>query len=207
MAKERNGRESTTSTLPVSTILNLLQKHEKRIGLQNERLPEAKAVIETLKQEQYPDTHTIRAAQERVRIWTREWRWFNLLKVLAHKIEANPYPGQHIRLYALAQKILPDVNKQEWYEIFYWFNVTNTMVCTPVEVTEIDVETLEEQLIRRVNEDNVILAIVLREILQCTPRSKQYLAAKDALEQRGWEWAHYRSGQSTHRIIRPPVKV
>jgi hypothetical protein len=40
--------------------------------------------------------------------------------------------------------------------------------------------------------------------LQCTPRSKQYIAAKETLEQRGWHWAHQRSGSSTQRVIRPP---
>ena len=204
MAKVKNSEESITLTLPVNTILNSLKRHEERIGLQNESLPKAKAAIEALKREDYPDANSIKAAQERVRIWAREWRWFNLLKDLASKIESNPYPGQHLRLYALAQRLMPDVSKREWYEIFYWFDITNIMVHTPVEVTELDIETVERQLIELVNEDNVVPATALTTVLQCSANSKQYRTAKEGLTQRGWLWAHQRSGSSTQRVIRPP---
>ena len=99
---------------------------------------------------------------------------------------------------------MPDVSKREWYEIFYWFGITNIMVHTPVEVTDLDIDAIERQLIELVNEDNVVPATALKTVLQCTPRSKQYIAAKEGLTQRGWLWSHQRSGSSTQRVIRPP---
>jgi hypothetical protein len=206
--KTANGNEeSITLTLPVSIILSSLKRREAAIRLQNERLPEAKAVVEMLKREDYPDGHSIKAAQERVRIWKRERRWYVLLTDLTKAIQANPYPGQHIRLYALAQQLIPHISKREWYEIFYWFGITNIMVHTPVKVAELDIDDIEQQLIELVNEDNVVPATALREVLQCTPRSKQYVSAKETLEQRGWRWSHQRSGLTTQRVIRPPIRT
>jgi len=204
MKTANSSEESITSTSPVSIILSSLKRREAAIRLQNERLPEATAAIEALKREDYPDAHSIKAAQERVRLWKRERRWYVLLTDLTKAIEANPYPGQHIRLYALAQRLMPDVSKREWYEIFYWFGITNIMVHTPVEVTDLDIDAIERQLIELVNEDNVVPATALKTVLQCTPRSKQYIAAKEGLTQRGWLWSHQRSGSSTQRVIRPP---
>jgi len=204
MEKVNQNEESTTLTLPVSIILNSLKKHEKRIGLQNDRLPDAVSVIETLKREDYPDANSIKAAQERIRIWKREQRWYVLLTDLAKAIETNPYPGQHCRLYALAQRIMPEISNREWHEIFFWFGITNIMVHTPVEIADLDIDIIERQLIELVNEDNVVPATALKTVLQCTPRSKQYIAAKTMLEHRGWRWSHQRSGMTTLRVIYPP---
>jgi hypothetical protein len=204
MAKVKNSEESITLTLPVNTILNSLKRHEERIGLQNESLPKAKAAIEALKREDYPDANSIKAAQERVRLWKREHRWYGLLTDLIKVIEANPCPGQHWRLYALAQHLMPQVSKREWHEMFFWFGIQNVAFWSPVEVTELDIETVERQLLELITEDNVVPATALKTVLQCTPRSKQYIAAKETLEQRGWLWAHQRSGSSTQRVIRPP---
>jgi hypothetical protein len=204
MKTANSSEESITLTSPVSIILSSLKRREAAIRLQNERLPEATAVIEALKREDYPDAHSIKAAQERVRLWKRERRWYVLLTDLTKAIEANPYPGQNLRLYALAQRLMPDVSKREWYEIFYWFGITNIMVHTPVKVADLDIDAIERQLIELITEDNVVPATALKTVLQCTPRSKQYIAAKETLEQRGWLWAHQRSGSSTQRVIRPP---
>ena len=191
-------------TSPVSTILSSLKRREAAIRLQNERLPEAIAVVEALKREDYPDAHSIKAAQERVSLWKRERRWYVLLTDLTKAIEANPHPGQHCRLYALAQRLMPQISKREWHEIFYWFGIANIMVHTPVEVADLDIDAIERQLIELVNEDNIVPATALTTVLQCSPRSKQYIAAKETLEQRGWRWIHQRSGSSTQRVIRPP---
>jgi hypothetical protein len=204
MKTANSSEESITLTSPVSIILSSLKRREAAIRLQNERLPEALAVIDALKREDYPDAHSIKAAQERVRLWKRERRWYVLLTDLTKAIEANPYPGQHCRLYALAQRIMPQISNREWHEIFYWFDITNIMVHTPVKVADLDIDALERQLLELINEDNVIPATALKTVLQCTPRSKQYIAAKETLEQLGWIWAHQRSGSSTQRVIRPP---
>jgi hypothetical protein len=204
MVKVRNSEESITLTLPVSIILSSLRKHEERIGLQNKRLPEAIAVIDALKREDYPDGHSIKAAQERVRIWKREHRWHSLLTDLVMAIEANPCPGQHWRLYALAQHLMPQVSKREWYEMFFWFGIQNVAFWSPVEVTELDIETVEKQLLELINDDNVVPAMALTTVLQCSPNGKQYRTAKEKLTQRGWRWAHQRSGLTTQRVIRPP---
>ena len=207
MVKVKNSEESTTLTLPVNTILSSLKRHEERIGLQNKRLPEAIAVIDALKREDYPDGHSIKAAQERVRLWKREHRWCSLLTDFVKMIEANPCPGQHWRLYALAQHLMPQISKREWHEMFFWFGIQNVAFWSPVEATELDIETVEKQLLELINEDNVVPATALTTVLQCSPNGKQYRAAKEELTQRGWRWRHCRSGPTTQRVISPPVKT
>ena len=202
MKKERNSKESITSTLPVSIIRNSLKRREAAIRLQNERLPEAIAVVEALKVERYPDPESIKAAQERVRLWVRERRWFSMLTDLADKIEANPYPGQYYRLLELASLLVPDVSNREWREILYWFSIDNIVVHLPVAVDAIDIESVEQQLLALMTEDNVIPASALLQILHCTQRSKQYIAAKAALEQRGWNWNRRRKIPTS--VIHPP---
>jgi hypothetical protein len=204
MVKAKNDKESITLTLPVSIILNSLNKHEGRIGLQNERLPEAVAVVAELKAERYPDSDSIKAAQERVRIWTREWRWYNLLKDLASRIEANPYPGQHWRLYALAQRLMPEVSRREWHEIFFWFGITNVVVHTPVEVAELDIIAVEQELLALLAEGQPLLPSSLEGVLRCSPGSRQYRVAKRGLEERGWRWARRRQPPTT--VMVPPPR-
>ena len=204
MKTANSSEESITLTSPVSIILSSLKRREAAIRLQNERLPEATAVIEALKREDYPDAHSIKAAQERVRLWKRERRWYVLLTDLTKAIEANPNPGQHCRLYALAQRLMPQISKREWHEIFFWFGIQNVAFWSPVEVTELDIDAIERQLLELITEDNVVPATALTTVLQCSANSKQYRTVKEGLTQRGWHWAHQRSGSSTQRVIRPP---
>ena len=138
---------------------------------------------------------------------TSEWHrltWPTLLEELQDKIDANPCPGHRIRLYAFAQNTIQHVGKDEWYELFQWYGICNRMLSFPVEVTELDIDAIERQLIELVNEDNVVPATALTTVLQCSANSKQYRTVKEGLTQRGWHWAHQRSGSSTQRVIRPP---
>jgi hypothetical protein len=203
MKKAKNGEESITSTSPSNTIRNSLKGREAAIRLQNERLPEAIAAVEELKAEAYPDPASIKAAQERVRLWRRERRWFLLLTDLANGVEANPYPGQYYRLLELACLLMPSVSKYEWREIFYWFRIDNVVVHLPVEIAVIDIESVEQQLLALMIEDNVIPASALLEVLHCTQRSKQYTDTKQQLEQRGWYWSRRRKIPTT--VMHPPT--
>jgi hypothetical protein len=204
MKKERNSEESITLTSPVSIIRNSLKRREAAIRLQNERLPEATAVVEALKAERYPDPGSIKAAQERVRLWVRERRWFSMLTDLTDKIEANPYPGQYYRLLELASLLVPNVSNQEWREIFYWFRIDNVVVHLPVEIVDIDIVSVERQLLELITEDNVIPASSLEKVLQSSPNSKQYRTTKTHLQQRGWHWVRKRTDATTVCIIEPP---
>ena len=191
-------------TSPVSIIRNSLKRREAAIRLQNERLPEAAAVVEALKAEDYPDSASIKAAQERVRLWKRERRWFSMLTDLAVKVEANPYPGQYYRLLELASLLIPDVSNQEWREIFYWFRIDNVVVHLPVEIVDIDIESVERQLLELMCDDNTIHASSLERVLQSSPNSKQYRTTKIHLQQRGWYWVRKRTNATTVCIIVPP---
>lgn len=190
-------------TSPVSIIQSSLKRREAAIRLQNERLPEAIAVVGALKGEQYPDEASIKAAQERVRLWVRERRWFALLGELSIKIEANPYPGQHCRLFALAQQLMPNISKREWHEMFLWFDIDNVVVHLPVETNEVDIESIEQQLIELMTEDNVIPASSLEIVIQYSSKSKQYRNVKHQLEQRGWYW--YRRRKIPTTVMSPPT--
>jgi hypothetical protein len=202
MKKERNNEESITLTLPVSTIRNSLKRREAAIRLQTQRLPEAIATVEDLKAEAYPDLASIKAAQERVRLWKRERRWFLLLTDLANKIDANLYPGQYYRLSELACLLTSNVSKYEWREIFYWFRIDNVVVHLPVEIDTIDIESIEQQLLALMTDDNVIPTSSLELVIQSSPNSKQYRNTKQQLQQRGWYWNRRRKTPTS--VIQPP---
>jgi hypothetical protein len=204
MKKERNSEESITSTSPSSIIRNSLKRREAAIRLQNERLPEAVAVVEALKAERYPDPGSIKAAQERVRLWVRERRWFLLLTEVANKIDANPYPGRYCRLGELVCSLTPEINQREWREILYWFGISNDKIYLPVEIVDIDIVSVERQLLELITEDNVIPASSLEKVLQSSPNSKQYRTTKTHLQQRGWHWVRKRTNATTVCTIEPP---
>lgn len=145
-------------------------------------------MVEALKAEAHPDPGSIKAAQERVRLWKRERRWFLLLTEVANRIDANPYPGRYCRLRELVCSLAPEINQREWGEIFYWFGINNDKIYLPVGVDGIDIESIEEQLLALMNEDNVIPASSLEKVIQYSPNSKQYRNTKQQLEQRGWSW-------------------
>jgi hypothetical protein len=203
MKKEKIGEESITLTSPASIIQNSLKKREAVIRLQNQRLPEAIAVIDALKAEDYPDSQSIKAAQERVRLWQKERRWFSLLKELCIKIESNRFPNEKVRLLALAQRLMPDTSQREWREIFSWFGIGNVSVRLAAAVNEVDIESIEKQLNALMIEDNVILATSLEKVIQYSPNSKQYRNVKQQLIERGWYW--YRRRKIPTSVIRPPL--
>lgn len=203
MKKEKIGEESITLTSPASIIQNSLKKREAVIRLQNQRLPEAIAVIDALKAEDYPDSQSIKAAQERVRLWQKERRWFSLLKELCIKIDRNRFPNEKVRLLALAQRLMPDTSQREWREIFSWFGIGNVSVRLAAAVNEVDIESIEKQLNALMIEDNVILATSLEKVIQYSPNSKQYRNVKQQLIERGWYW--YRRRKIPTSVIRPPL--
>jgi hypothetical protein len=166
-------------------------------------LPEAIAVIDALKAEDYPDSQSIKAAQERVRLWQKERRWFSLLKELCIKIESNRFPNEKVRLLALAQRLMPDTSQREWREIFSWFGIGNVSVRLAAAVNEVDIESIEKQLNALMIEDNVILATSLEKVIQYSPNSKQYRNVKQQLIERGWYW--YRRRKIPTSVIRPPL--
>ena len=170
----------------------------------SKKLPEAIAYVEELKAEQYPDQHIIYAAQERVNIWRQQVLWTGLLVALKDLLKTNPYPGEQLRLLSVACKLMPEVTEHEWCRIFDYFNIDRTEKCYfEVEAEELDIESIEQQLIELMTDDNVIPASALMQVLHCTQRSKQYIAAKAALEQRGWYW--YRRRKIPTSVIHPPA--
>jgi hypothetical protein len=142
---------------------------------------------------------------KRRRAETSDWHrltWPLLLEELQEKLEANPYPGQHWRLFALAQRLMPEVSKREWCELFFWFGISNTMVHTPVEVVELDIIAVEQELLALLAEGQTLLPSSLEGVLRCSPGSRQYRVAKRGLEERGWRWARRRQPPTT--IMVPP---
>lgn len=169
-----------------------------------EKLPEAIAYVEELKNEQYPDQHIIYAAQERVNIWRQQVHWTGLLVDLKRRIDANPYPGEQLRLLNVACRLMPEVTEHEWCQIFDHFNIDRTEKCYfEVEVEELDIESIERELLTMMSDDNVIPATALLQVLHCTQRSKQYRNVKHQLEQRGWYW--YRRRKIPTTVMSPPT--
>ncbi len=205
MMKENLREESTISTSLSSTLRRLLSKHEADIHLLAHSRPKAAALIDELKGEEYPDDPSIKCAKERLYIWDKEISWFYTLTALADAIDSNPYPGEKVRLLALAKRLFPGTSLRQWVEMFRWVGIEHTMrLCFPVAHETINIADLEKQLLDIIAHEGVILASQLEVIVRSPVRSKRYRDAKEQLQSSGWRWAHQRRGNSTVRVINPP---
>jgi hypothetical protein len=133
--------------------------------------------------------------------WHRS-TWSLLLEELQERIEANPYPGKYYRLLELALRLMPEISEREWKAIFYWFNINNDKIYLPVTIDIINIESVEQQLLALMNDDNVIPASSLELVIQSSPNSKQYRNTKHQLQQRGWYWNRRRKPPTS--VIQPP---
>lgn len=167
------------------------------------KLPEAIDSIEQEKAEPQPDQKVIDALQERVNIWRKEIRWTGVMADLHRRIEDNPYPGEQKRLLSVACSLMPDINEHEWCLIFDFFRIDRTSVYYfPVTIDTINIESIEQQLLALMNDDNVIPASSLELVIQSSPNSKQYRNTKHQLQQRGWYWNRRRKLPTS--VIQPP---
>lgn len=205
MTRETNAEANTISTSLSSTIRRRLIKREADVRLYQISRPRAVAAIKELKSEPWPDDKSIKAACERLHIWDREVRWFEVLTELADRIDTNPFSGVRLNLSDVATRLCPHMTKREWRTAFAWFDINyHERLWFPVQTTELDIDELERQLFELAAAYGHVPACELEIILQSTPNSKYYRTAKHELQSRGWEWVNIKRAGATHRVINPP---
>jgi hypothetical protein len=205
MTRETNAEANTISTSLSSIIRTRLIKREADVRLYQLNRPKAVGIIKELKSERWPDEKSIKAAKERLLLWDKEIRWFEVLVELADRIDGNPFPGQRLNLSDVATRLCPHMSKREWRQAFAWFGIDyHERVWFPVETNELDIDELEACLLGLILENGKLPACELETILQSTPNSKQYREVKRELQHRGWQWVNVKHSGITMRVINPP---
>jgi hypothetical protein len=207
MTKERKGGESAICSSPSSIIKQQLSKHEAEIRCYKERRPEGVCYLAALKAEEYPDVLSIRGAQERLDIWDRVIRWFELLCWFAGKLEEAEYSGERHSFIQLARAFSrSDVSIREWRNAFFYFGIeTHQKVWFPVK-GERDICEIEAAL-RALAQGDWLLATELERVVKASPKTAVYKEVKRELEQRGWKWGQKRIGGKLTKIIVAPSET
>lgn len=183
-----NPEASGTWTSPSSIIRRQLNKHEADVRCYQLNRPAARKVIKELRLEPYPDDFSIKAAQERLVIWNKVIRWFELLGVLADRIDKANYSNQQLSLIALVKRLGAPTKENEWRQALSWYGIdVHAKVWFGVSAS-IDIESIENELKKLLGESNWVLAERFKEVVQSDARSRVYRDAKVQLELRGWSW-------------------
>jgi hypothetical protein len=188
MTRETNTEASGICNSPSSIIRRQLSKREADVRCYQLNRPAARLVIKQLKSEPYPDLLSIKAAQERLTIWNKAIRWFELLAALADRIDNCNYSGQQLTLLTLVKRIGKPTKENEWREALYWYEIDIYTKIWFGVAAKLDVESIENELRKLLNESNWVLAKRFEEVVNGGVNSKVYRSAKVQLEQRGWTW-------------------
>jgi hypothetical protein len=207
MTKEEKGGESAICSSPSNTIRQQLSKHEAEVRCYKERRPEGVCVVAALKAEEYPDLLSIRAAEERLYIWDRVIRWFELLCWFADRVDVAEHSGERYSFIQLARAFSrSDVSIREWRNAFSYFGIeAHQKVWFPVK-GERDIREIEAAL-RALAQGDWLLATELERVVKASPKTAVYKEVKGELEKRGWKWRQKRIGGKLTKIIIAPSET
>lgn len=201
MTREMTTEASDTCSSPSNIIRRQLSKREADVRCYQLNRPAAKKVIEQLKLEPYPDPLSIKAAQERLTIWNKAIRWFELLSVLADRIDCSSFSNVQLTLLTLVKRLGAPTKENEWRQAFYWYEIDIHAKIWFGATANVDVESIEEALRKLLNESNWVLAQKFEEVVEAKANSKVYRAAKVQLERRGWCWKQKRIEGKKVKVI------
>jgi hypothetical protein len=159
-----------------------------------------------LKAEEYPDVLSIRGAQERLDIWDRVIRWFELLCWFADRVDEAEYSGELYSFIQLARAFSrSDVSIREWRNAFSYFGIeAHQKVWFPVRCGDLDIVAIENKLVALVRTDGTVAACEVPAALNMSANSKVYRKVKDILEDRNWKWKQRKIGGRVEKIVIPP---
>ena len=207
MTKENPIEGSIISTSLSNTIRKSLKKLESTVKLYDESRPALKRVIRELEKERYKDPHSIDARKEQLRIWSFAIFGYELLSLLADRIDTNPFPGQRLTLQEVAFRLMPDVKTRVWFPVFSIFELSGCERCYfSVDCINESITEVEERL-RELAGDRV--EVPLHEIvteMEWRPNGKVYRSVKKELEQRGWVWKCVKRKGSVSKVVCVPQR-
>jgi hypothetical protein len=205
MTRESPPEESIISASLSSIIRKSLSKLASTVRLYDESRPALKRVIRGLEREKYRDRKSIDARKEQLKIWSFAILGYELLGLLADRIDTNPFPSERLTLRQIAFRLMPDVQTAVWFAIF---GIYELCACQryyfPADVITESVAEIEERLWQLAGGR---VELPLHEIVTemgWSPNGKVYRGVKTQLEERGWVWRSKRINGVKVRVVCVP---
>jgi hypothetical protein len=141
-----------------------------------------------------------------------------LLSELAMTLEKNPFPGQRLRVVAVASELFPDAvvafepklfltGRKLWLRLFDETGLPyEAKVYFPLEMGDVNVIEVEERLLRIAGDKEELLVADVAAVLHWEPRSKTYRTVKKELENRGWVWRTVKRNGTVSKVICVPKR-
>ena len=184
-----------------------MRKLESTVKLYDESRPALKRVIRELEKEKYKDQYSIDSRKEQLRIWSFAIIGYELLSLLADRIDTNPFPGQRLTLREIAFKLMPDVRTAVWFSIFNIYELNACERCYfSADCINESITEVEERLLELAGDR---VEVPLHEIVTemgWNPNGKVYRSVKSELEQRGWVWRCVKRKGSVSKVVCVPQR-
>jgi len=143
---------------------------------------------------------------------------FELLLDLYVAIGSNPFPEQKMRLLEVASLLFSEVSvgftpkvtfsgRAAWRAIFHEFDIPASFeIAFPAKLEDVDIVGVERKLLKLAGDREVIPVGETKNVLYWAPRSKTYVAVKNALEGRGWVWKCAKQNGVVRKVIALPKR-
>jgi hypothetical protein len=141
-----------------------------------------------------------------------------LLSELAIALEKNPFPGQRLRVVAVASVLFPDaavmfepklllMGRKLWLRLFDETGLPyEAKVYFPLERGDVNVVEIEEEMLRIAGSKEELLVADVGGVLYWEPHSKTYREVKKALQERGWVWKSVKRNGKVSKVICTPKR-
>jgi hypothetical protein len=220
MTKEMKHRETTTLVSLISIIQNSRDSASEGVAIYLAYAKNYPLLRKRFNRES--DLSEVKSIEEREIINFNRLLGWVALEDLITILESNPLPAKRARFFAVASHLMPQVaiagsypeivsgklkqhGRVAWAWIFREFELPRDfLVVFPAGVEDVDVESVEMQLLKLAGERDSVPMQEAREVLYWGPRSETYRAVKNALEGRGWRWKHARLQGVPQRVICVP---
>ena len=201
MTKASPIEESITSTSLSSIIRKSLTKLASTVRSYEEARPLLKSTICALRVEKFRDQKSIDARSEQLQIWDNAILGYELLTVIADRIDTNPFPSERLTLREVVFRLMPDVRKSVWATILEVYELNpSSRHYFPAMSDWFDIAEVENQLMVLLNGRVAVPVCEAKKVLHWQPRSTTYLSAKKSLEERGWKWVR---SKAERKIVAP----
>ena len=175
--------------------------------LYDESRPALKRVIRSLEKEKYRDQNSIYARKEQLQIWSFAILGYELLSLLADRIDTNPFPSERLTLRQIAFRLMPDVQAAVWFAIF---SIYGLCACQryyfPSDVVTESIAEIEARLWQLAGGR---VELPLHEIVAemgWSPNGRIYRGVKSELEQRGWIWRCVKRNGCVSKVVSVPQR-
>ena len=220
MTKEMKNRETTTLASLMNIIQNSRDFASEGVEIYLEYAKNYPLLRKLFKEQ--GDQSEVDSIEERELInFNRLLGWVALDDLLA-VLETNPLPAKQARFFAVACHLMPQValassysgmtsgrfnqrGRRAWEWIFNEFGLPREFVVVfPVNAEDVDVESVERELLRIANGRDIIPLNETGEVLHWEPRSKTYRGVKSSLEGKGWKWGSARVERVKMKVLCVP---